>query len=47
MESQNVLDHTAVHPESYQAAERLLSLCGYTLQDVGSLSQPAPAPGGK
>ena len=39
MESQNVLDHTAVHPESYQAAERLLSLCGYTLQDVGSLSQ--------
>ena len=39
MESQNVLDHTAVHPESYQAAERLLSLCGYTLQDVGRLSQ--------
>ena len=29
-----VLDNTAVHPESYAAAERLLSLCGYTLADV-------------
>ncbi len=38
-ESENVLDHTAVHPESYQAAEKLLALCGYGLSDVGSLSQ--------
>jgi len=38
-ESQNVLDHTAVHPESYGAAEKLLSLCGYSLDDVGSLSE--------
>ena len=38
MESQNVLDHTAVHPESYQAAEKLLSLCGYALSDVGKLA---------
>ena len=33
-ESGNVLDHTAVHPESYGAAERLLALCGCTLADV-------------
>lgn len=33
-ESQNVLDNTGVHPESYKAAEKLLSLCGYTLEDV-------------
>ena len=38
-ESKNVLDHTAVHPESYQAAEKLLKLCGYTLADVGNLSE--------
>lgn len=33
-ESPNGLDRTGVHPESYQAAEGLLSLCGYTVQDV-------------
>ena len=33
-ESKSVLDHTGVHPESYGAAEKLLSLCGYTLEDV-------------
>ncbi len=33
-ESRNVLDHTGVHPESYGAAEALLKLCGYTLEDV-------------
>ena len=33
-ESPSVLDNTAVHPESYAAAERLLKLCGYTLEDV-------------
>ena len=33
-ESANVLDHTAVHPESYAAAKGLLELCGFTLQDV-------------
>ncbi|RKJ41733.1 RNA-binding transcriptional accessory protein [Acutalibacter sp. 1XD8-33] len=38
-ESKNVLDHTAVHPESYKAAEKLLGLCGYTLVDVGQLSE--------
>ncbi len=35
-ESKNVLDHTGVHPESYEAAEKLLSLCGYSLSDVAA-----------
>lgn len=38
-ESKNVLDNTAVHPESYSAAEKLLELCGYTLNDVGNLTE--------
>ena len=33
-ESKNVLDNTAVHPESYAAAKALLELTGYTLADV-------------
>ncbi|MGN1457009.1 MAG: Tex family protein [Acutalibacteraceae bacterium] len=33
-ESKNPLDHTAVHPESYTAAEKLLELCGYTTADI-------------
>ncbi len=33
-ESKNVLDNTGVHPESYQGAEVLLGLTGYTLEDV-------------
>ena len=33
-ESQNILDNTAVHPESYAAAKALLDLCGYTEDDV-------------
>lgn len=33
-ESRNVLDRTGVHPESYVAAEALLTLCGYGLSDV-------------
>ena len=35
-ESREILDNTAVHPESYQAAEKLLTLCGYTEEDVRS-----------
>jgi len=35
-ESDNVLDNTAVHPESYAAAAELLKLCGFTLSDVSS-----------
>jgi uncharacterized protein len=33
-ESKSVLDHTGVHPESYRAAEKLLALCGYRLDDA-------------
>ena len=35
-ESSQVLDNTAVHPESYAAAEKLLALCRLTLDDVKS-----------
>jgi len=35
-ESKQVLDNTGVHPESYDAAEKLLELCGYTLKDVSA-----------
>ena len=35
-ESPFVLDNTAVHPESYAAAEKLLSLTGRTLDDVAA-----------
>ena len=35
-ESANVLDRTAVHPESYGAAEKLLQLCRYQARDVGT-----------
>ena len=31
-----MLDNTGVHPESYAAAEGLLTLCGYTLADVSA-----------
>ena len=35
-ESTMALDRTGVHPESYKAAEGLLKLCGYTLDDVAA-----------
>lgn len=35
-ESTMALDHTGVHPESYQAAESLLSACGFSLEDVAN-----------
>ena len=43
-ESKNVLDNTGVHPESYDAAKKLLELSSYSLDDVkkgsiGELSQ--------
>ena len=31
-ESKNILDHTGVHPESYDAAGALLTACGYDLK---------------
>ncbi len=39
-ESQSPLDHTAVHPESYAAAEKLLELCGCTMADVEAGTLP-------
>ena len=33
-DSKSPLDNTAVHPESYAAAEKLLELCGCTMADV-------------
>lgn len=46
----NPLDATTVHPESYEVAEKLLGLCGYTTADLASrggipeLSSKLPAP---
>ena len=33
-ESNDILDNTGVHPESYGAAEKLLEICGYERSDV-------------
>ena len=49
-ESANILDNTAVHPESYEAAKGLLTLLGHSLADVKArrlegLSQEARAYG--
>ena len=33
-DSRNVLDATAVHPESYDAAKSLLDALGFKLEDV-------------
>ncbi len=40
-DGKNIMDNTAVHPESYKKAEKLLSLFGYTDEDVreGKLSE--------
>ena len=35
-ESANLLDNTGVHPESYAAAEKLLTACGYDLKKAPS-----------
>ena len=35
-ESAQVLDNTAVHPESYEAAKTLLKICSYSLEDVAA-----------
>ena len=34
VDGKNIFDNTAVHPESYEKAEKLLSLFGYTANDV-------------
>lgn len=35
-EGENPLDNTGVHPESYQEAQKLLSLCGYQIKELAS-----------
>ena len=35
-DSKEILDNTGVHPESYEAAKKLLNKFGYTLSDVGT-----------
>jgi protein Tex len=49
-DGKNILDNTSVHPESYEAAEKLLKVTGYTLEDVrlkrlGNLMQEAEKKG--
>ena len=36
-ESKNLLDHTAVHPESYEVAKGLLDICGVTAKELSGL----------
>ena len=35
-ESEETMDNTGVHPESYEAAKKLLTICGYSKQDLAS-----------
>ncbi len=35
-ESKEIFDNTGVHPETYEAAEQLLKLCGYTKKDIAA-----------
>ena len=35
----NPLDNTSVHPESYGCAKELLEECGYSLSDIGNISE--------
>ena len=44
-ESKNLLDHTAVHPESYAVAQKLLEYCGLTPASVSALQEKVDAIG--
>ncbi len=46
-DGKNPLDATSVHPESYDAAEKLLAKTGLTLKDVGHASLNLPKAGSK
>ena len=35
-EGENILDNTGVHPESYEACEKMLEILGYTKEDIAS-----------
>ncbi|MBA5745545.1 hypothetical protein H3289_28535, partial [Escherichia coli] len=36
LEGENQLDKTAIHPESYRAAEQIVKAAGFGLKDIGS-----------
>ena len=42
-ESKNLLDHTAVHPESYPVAKELLEVCGVKGKDMSPLQEKVDA----
>ena len=42
-ESKNLLDHTAVHPESYPVAKELLEVCSVTVKDLSPLQEKVDA----
>ena len=42
-ESKNLLDHTAVHPESYPVAKELLEVCALTVKDLSPLQEKVDA----
>ncbi len=42
-ESKNMLDHTAVHPESYPVAKDLLDVCQVTVKDLSPLQEKVDA----
>ena len=44
-ESKNLLDHTAVHPESYAVAQKLLEYCGLKPASVSALQEKVDAIG--
>lgn len=33
-DGKNLLDNTSVHPESYEATEKILSICGFSMEDA-------------
>lgn len=47
LDGDNPLDATSVHPESYEAAEKLLSRLGLTMEDVKEAQKKAAAAKGK
>lgn len=44
-DSENLLDHTAVHPESYAVADALLKACGLSIADRAQLREKVDAIG--
>jgi uncharacterized protein len=46
-DGKNPLDATSVHPESYEAAEKLLAKMGFTMQDIGRAKLNLPKAGSR